>query len=86
MDSGAWVGSEGDLFRAQVAEIPPHLDTAQSAFAQVAGALGGFAEVLASAQHRMAGVRADAEQAPTRSGGSRGRASWRVRVVGCRRT
>jgi hypothetical protein len=25
MDSGAWVGSEGDLFRAQVAEIPLHL-------------------------------------------------------------
>jgi uncharacterized protein YukE len=62
MDSGAWVGSEGDLFRARVAEIPPHLDIAQSAFGQVAGALGGFAEVLASAQHRMAGVRADAEQ------------------------
>lgn len=62
MDSGAWVGSEGELFRAQVAEIPPHLDIAQRAFGQVAGALGGFAEVLASAQHRMAGVRADAEQ------------------------
>jgi hypothetical protein len=62
MDSGAWVGSEGDLFRARVAELPPHLDTAQLAFGQVAGALGGFAEVLASAQHRMAGVRADAEQ------------------------
>ena len=45
MDSGAWVGSEGDLFRARVAEIPPHLDIAQSAFGQVAGALGGFAEV-----------------------------------------
>jgi hypothetical protein len=28
LDSGAWVGSEGDLFRAQLAEIPPHLDTA----------------------------------------------------------
>ena len=62
LDSGAWVGSEGDLFRARVAEIPPHLDTAQSAFAQVAGALGGFAEVLADAKGQMAGIRADAER------------------------
>jgi hypothetical protein len=63
LDSGAWVGSEGDLFRARVAELPPHLDSAQGAFSQVAGALGGFAEVLAAAQQQMAGVRADAEQA-----------------------
>ena len=62
LDSGAWVGSEGDLFRARVAEIPPHLDTAHSAFAQVAGALGGFADVLADAQGQMAGIRAEAEQ------------------------
>jgi hypothetical protein len=34
LDAGAWVGSEGDLFRAQVAEIPPHLDTAHRAFGQ----------------------------------------------------
>jgi hypothetical protein len=61
LDAGAWVGSEGDLFRAQVAEIPPHLDTAHSAFGQVARALDGFADELASAQRRMAGVRADAE-------------------------
>jgi hypothetical protein len=34
LDSGPWVGSEGELFRARVAEIPAHLDTAQSAFAR----------------------------------------------------
>jgi hypothetical protein len=62
VDSGSWVGSEGDLFRARVAEIPPHLDTAQSAFVQVARVLGGFADVLADAQGRMTGIRADAEQ------------------------
>ena len=62
LDSGGWVGSEGDLFRARAAEIPLHLDTAQSAFAQVAGALGGFADVLADARGQMAGIRADAEQ------------------------
>ena len=62
LDSGAWVGSEGDLFRARVAELPPHLDTANGAFAQVARALDGFADALAAAQGRMSGVRADAEQ------------------------
>jgi hypothetical protein len=62
LDSGTWVGTEGDLFRAQVAGISPHLDIACAAFAQVVGALGGFAEVLAGAQHQMAGVRVDAEQ------------------------
>ena len=62
LDSGAWVGSEGDLFRARVAELPPHLDTAHGAFSQVATALGGFADALQGAQGRMAGVRADAEQ------------------------
>jgi hypothetical protein len=62
LDSGAWVGSEGDLFRARVAELPPHLDTAHGAFSQVARALDGFAEALQGAQGRMAGVRADAEQ------------------------
>lgn len=63
LDSGAWVGSEGDLFRARVGEIPPPLDVANGAFAQVARALDGFADVLAAAQGRMAGVRADAEHA-----------------------
>ena len=57
------MGSEGDLFRARVAEIPPPLDVANGAFAQVARALEGFADVLTVAQGRMAGVRADAEQA-----------------------
>jgi hypothetical protein len=61
LDSGAWIGSEGDLFRAQLAELPPHLDTACVAFGQVAGALG-FADVLAGAQRQMAEVRADAER------------------------
>ena len=63
LDSGAWVGSEGDLFRARLGEIPPPLDLANGAFAQVARALDGFADVLAAAQGRMAGVRADAEHA-----------------------
>jgi hypothetical protein len=62
LDSGSWVGSEGDAFRARLGELPPHLDVAHGAFAQVARALDGFADVLASAQGRMAGVRADAEQ------------------------
>ena len=62
LDSGAWIGSEGDLFRARVAELPPHLDTAHGAFSQVARALDGFADALQGAQGRMAGVRADAEQ------------------------
>jgi hypothetical protein len=63
LGSGSWVGGEGDLFRARVGEIPPPLDVANGAFAQVARALDGFADVLASAQGRMAGVRADAEHA-----------------------
>jgi uncharacterized membrane protein YphA (DoxX/SURF4 family) len=62
LDSGSWVGSEGDLFRARAAELPPPLDTAHDAFAQVARALDGFADALEGAQGRMAGVRADAEQ------------------------
>ena len=62
LDSGAWVGSEGDLFRARAAELPPPLDTAHDAFSQVARALDGFADALEGAQGRMAGVRADAEQ------------------------
>ena len=62
LDSGTWIGSEGDLFRARVAELPPHLDTTHGAFSQVARALDGFADALQGAQGRMAGVRADAEQ------------------------
>jgi hypothetical protein len=62
LNLGSWVGSEGDAFRARLGEIPPHLEVAHGAFAQVARALDGFADVLASAQGRMAGVRADAEQ------------------------
>jgi hypothetical protein len=41
---------------------PRTLDIACAAFAQVVSALDGFAEVLAGAQHQMAGVRVDAEQ------------------------
>jgi uncharacterized membrane protein YphA (DoxX/SURF4 family) len=62
LDSGTWMASEGDLFRARVAELPPPLDVAQGAFSQVARALEGFADALAAAQGRMSGVRADAEQ------------------------
>ena len=53
LDSGGWVGSEGDVFRARLGEIPPHLEVAHGAFAQVARALFGFADVLASAQGRV---------------------------------
>jgi hypothetical protein len=63
LDAGFWVGSEGDRFRARLGEIPPHLGLAHGAFAQVARALDGFADTLAAAQVRMAGVRADAEHA-----------------------
>jgi hypothetical protein len=45
-----------------VAELPPHLVIACTAFGQVARALDDFAEVLASAQRRMAGARDQAEQ------------------------
>ncbi len=62
LDSSTWVGTEGDLFRTKAAQIPPHLDTAHTAFAQVAGALGSFAQALADARRQMNGVRADAEQ------------------------
>lgn len=62
LDSDAWVGRGGDLFRDRVAELPPHLDTTHGAFAQVARALDGFADALEAAQRQMAGVRVDAEQ------------------------
>ena len=62
LDSGGWVGSEGDLFRARVAKLPPHLGTACTAFGQVSRALDDFAEVLASAQRQMAGARDQAQQ------------------------
>ncbi len=61
LDSGSWVGSEGELYRSRVAEIPPPLDVAHGAFGEVAAALGGFADDLEAAQRRMAGVRAEAE-------------------------
>jgi hypothetical protein len=71
LDSGTWVGTEGDLFRAQVARIPPQLDTAHTAFVQVAGALSTFAEELADAQRQMNGIRADAEQTSALLAGAR---------------
>jgi hypothetical protein len=71
LDSGGWVGTEGDLFRARVAELPPHLDTARTAFGQVSRALDEFAEVLASAQGRMAGARDQAEQTLASLAGAR---------------
>jgi uncharacterized protein YukE len=71
LDSGGWVGSEGDLFRARVAELPPHLNTARGAFAQVARALEDFAEVLADAQRRMAGALDQATQTHRSLGGAR---------------
>lgn len=62
MDSSSWVGTEGDMFRDQVGEIPPHLDTAHTAFSQASTAVGNFSEVLAAAQRQMDGVRGDAQQ------------------------
>jgi hypothetical protein len=83
LDSGAWVGSEGDLFRARLSEIPPHLDVAHGAFSQVARALDSFADTLAAAQGRMAAARADAEQTLASLAGARrtacrepGTSSW----------
>lgn len=55
-----WIGPEGDLFRGQVAEIPPKLDKVQRAYAQVAQALGTFAGVLEAAKKEMGGLRDDA--------------------------
>ena len=71
LDSGGGCGSEGDLFRARVAELPPHLDTARGAAAQVARALEDFAEVLADAQRRMAGALDQATQTHRSLGGAR---------------
>jgi hypothetical protein len=71
LDSGAWVGSEGDLFRARLSEVPPHLDVAHGAFSQVARALDSFADTLAAAQGRMAAARADAEQTLASLAGAR---------------
>jgi hypothetical protein len=71
IDSGGWVGSEGDLFRARLAELPPHLDTAHGAFAQVSRALDDFAESLASGQRQMAAVRDQAQQTLASLAGSR---------------
>lgn len=62
LDSGTWLGVAGDRFRDQAAAIPARLDTAHTAAAQVAEALGAFAELLAAAQHQMVGVHADAGQ------------------------
>lgn len=76
LDTGAWVGSEGDLFQTRVAELPPHLDTAQRAFSQVATALAGFADALAAAQRQMAGVRGDAEQTFGSLQDARAHRSW----------
>jgi hypothetical protein len=63
LDSSSWLGGAGDRFRDQATAIPARLDTAHTAAAQVAEALGTFAELLAAAQHQMAGVHADATQA-----------------------
>jgi len=86
LDSGSWVGSEGDTFRSRVGELPPHLEVAHGACAQVARALDGFADVLAAAQGRMAGVRADAEQtfsslADAAADGSRLQAVWEEQLA-----
>jgi hypothetical protein len=62
LDSGGWVGSEGEVFRARLAQLPPRLDTARGAFGQVARTLDEFAEVLAAAQRQMAGAREQAEE------------------------
>jgi hypothetical protein len=61
--SGSWSGTSGDRFRERLAALPPRLDTAERAFAQVAQALTAFAEILAAAQQQMATLHDDAEQA-----------------------
>ncbi len=66
LDSGSWVGSEGDTYRAKVAELTPPLRVAHGAFGEVAAALDGFAVAVESAQRRMAAVRADAESVHSR--------------------
>jgi hypothetical protein len=71
LDSGGWVGSEGDRFRARVAELPPQLATAATAFGQAARALDDFAEVLAAAQRQMAGARDQATQTLASLAGAR---------------
>jgi hypothetical protein len=47
--------SEGDLFRARLAELPPHLDTAHGAFAQVSRALWRDAWRTARRRRRRSG-------------------------------
>ncbi|MFI0352908.1 WXG100 family type VII secretion target [Actinomadura sp. 9N407] len=62
LSSGEWIGSEGDLFRTGVAQLPPHYDTAHTAFGQVSQALTGFANELDSLKSRMGTLRSDAQQ------------------------
>lgn len=61
LDAGSWVGSEGEDYRARVAEIPPPLEVAHGAFGEVAVALAGFADAVESAQRRMRSLRSAAE-------------------------
>ncbi|WP_062441136.1 WXG100 family type VII secretion target [Herbidospora daliensis] len=61
LSSDEWVGSEGDLFRSGLNELPSHFDTAHQAFGQVSTALSGFAAELESAKSRMSGLSSDAQ-------------------------
>lgn len=62
MDTGQFIGPEGDQFREKVdSEIPPHLRVTGEAFTKVATALGGFASQLTDLQ---GGMRPVADQAP----------------------
>jgi hypothetical protein len=71
LDSTTWEGSEADAFREGLNHLPPHLDTAHTAFSQVASALATFADELDNAQAKMRGVSADAQASFTQLTGAR---------------
>ena len=63
IDSGDFQGDEADTFRDRMnSDLPPHLDTASSAWSTVAGALKAYAATLAELQAKMATLQATARQ------------------------
>ena len=57
----SWLGTEGDIYRGGVAQLPPQLDTAHGSYSQVASALNGFAEVLDREQRAIGVIRTYAQ-------------------------
>jgi hypothetical protein len=57
----SWLGTEGDIYRDGVSQLPPQLDTAHGSYSQVATALNGFAEVLDREQRAVGVIRTYAE-------------------------